>query len=67
MKPGDPVIILRSMHPDIRQGATGTFDGFMPGGYAVQVEANYYQVSGGTKRETRTVFVAKGDLEDNNQ
>lgn len=59
---GQPVTIARSTHPDIRAGAVGTYQHDMQGGYAVAVEVNYYQVTGGTKFETRVIFVGTGDL-----
>lgn len=63
MTPGQPVTIRSSTHPDIRPGATGVIDCAIASGYGVAIEANYYQVSGGTKRETRVVFVERGDLD----
>jgi len=57
LSPQTRVTITRSTHPDAPAGTPGTIVGVLPYGYTVEVTANFYQVSGGHKVETRAICV----------
>lgn len=58
---GEKVTIIKSPHPDVANGTTGTVDSALNHGCGVEVEALFYIQSGGHKKERRVIYV------DNNQ